>query len=78
MPLYEVLERSYINDRLVEPGSIVEFTPAPPRAIPPNASAEEKAKPQYQPTTIGSNLKLAKKDAEPREVSAEVVTRPGD
>jgi hypothetical protein len=76
MPLYEVLETSYIGERLVQAGSIIEYTPPPaPRKPPPGASEEEKSKPHYQPTTIGPNLRLAPKDSEPRDIPAEVVTR---
>jgi hypothetical protein len=79
MALYEVLEDSYINERLVKAGSVIDYTP--PKAVkkpPANASEEEKAKPEYQDTVIGKNLRLAKSNAEPREIAAEVVTRPGD
>ena len=79
MPLYEVLEDSYINERLVKAGSVVDYTPPKATKKPaPNATAEEKAKPEYQDTIIGTNLRPAKGNAEMREVPAEVVTRPGD
>ena len=79
MPLYEVLEDSYINDRIVKAGSIIDYTPPPAaKKVPAGASDEEKAKPEYQATVVGKNLKLARQGATEREIPAEVVTRPGD
>jgi hypothetical protein len=76
MALYEVLEDSYINDKFVLAGSIIEYTPPKAARKPPaNASDDEKAKPEYQDTVIGRNLKPAAKNAEQNEIAAETVSR---
>ena len=61
MPFYTVLERSYINDRLVEPGTVIEYT-AP-------MGKDEDGKPS--PTKIGPNLHPAKAGAVPTMTQAE-------